>query len=153
MPPSPECAGYQPIALPPEPDCTSSYTTAQLAFVTATYRASGALEGGTGVRSDWILGWAAEESGWGVTGITPTQGNYFGWHGSGDILCPNGKRLQWHVRAADILNANRSSAASAFQALANAGYESNPAYGTAIAADIRIIDAIEDCLRSKGILQ
>jgi hypothetical protein len=175
----------------PEPDCASAYTAAQLNFVTADYGASAQLASSTGVPSDWILGWGAQESGWGVTGITPTQGNYYGWHGAGNIKCPNGMNLQnnagcfssfyqsastaltstnnwfhytfpgqktasWHVSSASILASQIKSGASAgqaFQALANSGYKNDSSYGTTVAGLIITVDAIENCLRSKGVIR
>jgi len=62
----------------------------------------------------------------------------------------------WHVSSASILTdqiARGHSAAQAFQGLANSGYRLDSGYGATIAARITTVDAIEDCLRSKGIIQ
>jgi RHS repeat-associated protein len=141
----------------PEPDCSASFGGSWdlwSGYVTAHYADTVTLEAATGVASDWIMGWSSVESGWGIGGVTPTTGNYFGWHGAGDIECPDGgsryhnagcfssysasgntaltsthNRFKYDgktgVAAATILKANASSgAAAAFQALAASGFNS-----------------------------
>jgi hypothetical protein len=116
--------------------------------------------------------------------VTPTTGNFFGWHGQGDILCPGGAaryhnagcfssfyasgntaltsthnlfnyKGQTGVAAGTILKDNASSgAAAAFQALASSGFNTvNSHYGADIASRIKLVDGIEDCLRSEGTIR
>jgi hypothetical protein len=147
----------------PAPDCLSSFSAKDVSFVTTNYASAVSLQNSSGVPQDWILGWSANESNWGVSPIATKSGNYFGWHGGGNIPCPNGTNKavgcfssylasgttalfsikNWfhyngkvHVSSASILTSqisNGAGAAQAFQALADAGYDGNPNYGATIA--------------------
>jgi hypothetical protein len=58
------------------------------------------------------------------------------------------------ISSAAILSDNvYDGAAAAFQALANAGYNTNPKYGATIGSRVGLIDKVEDCLRTKGEIQ
>ena len=164
-----------------EPDCTSGYAGFMINFVTAHYADAVALSGKSGVAQDWLLAWSADESSYGTSSIAKKSGNCFGWHGKGDITCPSGTNKitgcfssyyasgstalfstknwfhyngQYHVSAASILT-QYTNAAKAFQALSNAGYNSNPNYGSQVAGDYFLgnVDGIENCLRSLGKLK
>ena len=150
-------------------------------FVTAPYADAVTLGKQSGVAQDWILAWSADESGYGVSSIAKKSGNYFGWHGPGDIKCPRGTNKiagcfssyyasgstalfstknwfhyngKYHVSAASIL-IQYTNAAQAFQALSNAGYNNNPNYGSEVAGSYFLgnIDGIENYLRSLGKLK
>jgi len=167
----------------PTPDCLTGFATFMVNFVLAHYTDSVALGSQAGIPQDWILAWAADESGYGQSTIAK-NGNYFGWHGSGNVRCPgitgcfNGtdpflasgntalfSTKQWfryngkvHVTAATILSdqySNGATAAGAFSALQQAGYNGNVNYGSDIQGQYFLgnIDGIENCLRSKGQLQ
>jgi hypothetical protein len=78
-----------------KPDC-SSYTSSQVSFVKKFSGTANLLGSLAGVPGDWVLAWAALESGWGtgraVTGTgpagTPGNNNYFSWTGKGNTQCP-----------------------------------------------------------------
>lgn len=139
------------------------------------------LSGLSAVPQDWILAWSADESAYGTSSIANKSGNYFGWHGKGDIPCPSGTNKltgcfsgyyasgntalfstknwfhykgQYHVSAASILT-QYTNAAQAFQALSNAGYNNNLNYGSQVAGSYFLgnVDGIENCLKSLGKLQ
>lgn len=97
--PSPGCGpigvGGPPDEGPPEsPDCLAGFAGYQVDFVIAHYTDSVALGKEAGIPSTWILGWSAEESGWGGATSTPiidrNPNNYFSWTGKGDAPCPEG---------------------------------------------------------------
>jgi len=75
----------------PQSNCLSNFSTAQVNFVTAHYADSVSLGSQAGIPSTWVLGWSAQESGWGVQGaILRNPNNFFSWHGKGDARCPKG---------------------------------------------------------------
>jgi RHS repeat-associated protein len=145
------------------PNCESNFTDSELDFVAVNYDAAVSLGGQAGVPQDWILAWSANESNWGTSTLATKQGNYFGWHGGGNIQCPPGSNpiegcfssyyqsgytalfsLQQFFRYGGLVGvpagwilANQynsgASAAQAFQALASAGYNRNSSYGATIA--------------------
>jgi hypothetical protein len=73
-----------------------------LSFVADNYGNAVAAGGGLGISSSWLLGWSAEESGWGQSAIARQNGNYFnmsapsgtgGWQGA--VACPAGAVAGW----------------------------------------------------------
>jgi len=151
-------------------------------FVEGFYADASTLAAKGGIPQDWILGWSGDESSWGTSPIARKQHNYFGWHGRGNVRCGPGSNPrvgcfsdyyasgltalfstdnffryngQIGVSSDTILLGQSSSGASvaqAFQALANAGYNGSPSYGSTIANWVKDVDAIENCLQSKGLL-
>jgi RHS repeat-associated protein len=80
--------GYTP-APPTPPPCNNNSTDSQ--FLATNYGAAESLTKATGVQVDWILAWAASESGnasgWGQSGLAIDNQNYFGqttsnWRGA-----------------------------------------------------------------------
>ncbi len=69
-------------------DCTNGLRPEWVDFVEAHYSDAVRLSNGSGVPVEWILGWAAEESGYGQGRFARLQNNYFSWRGNGDIVCP-----------------------------------------------------------------
>lgn len=94
--PRPACESTtsKPDPAPPQQDCRSDYAGYQVTFVMSHYVDSVTLGTQAGIPSTWVLGWSAEESGWG--GVTANAAimrhpnNYFSWHGTGDVSCPPG---------------------------------------------------------------
>jgi hypothetical protein len=135
-----------------------------------------------GIPQDWILAWSGDESSWGTSPIARRQKNYFGWHGGGNVKCGGGSNPvvgcfsdylasgltalfstnnYFHYNGAVGVSSDTillsqysmgASAAQAFQALANAGYNGNPSYGTVISKWLGDVDAIETCLMPLGLL-
>jgi hypothetical protein len=133
------------------------------------------------------MAWASVESSWGQGPVFVPTGNYFGWRGVGDIPCAGGVATFHNdgcfssfeasamtalfstnnnfkyggytgVSADAILTDNSyDGAAAAFQALANAGFNTDPTngpkYGATIAERVRLVDRVENCLRTKGDIQ
>jgi RHS repeat-associated protein len=156
-------------------------------FVTAHYSDTVSLGKAADLPNDWIMAWASVESAWGQGAVTQATGNYFGWASVGDIPCAGGaatfhndgcfssfeasamtalfstnNRFNYGgytgISSAAILSDNAyDGAAAAFQALANAGYNTNPVngpkYGATIGSRVGLIDKAEDCLRTKGEIQ
>ena len=164
------------------PSCLAGFASFMVSFVTTNYAASVTLATEAGIPQDWILAWSADESSFGTSSIAKKSGNYFGWHGPGNIKCPTGTNTKtgcfssflasgttalfsehtWfnyngnpHSSAGQILlnqYQNNASAATAFQALSKAGYNSNPNYGAQVAGSYFLgnVDGIENCLSSLG---
>ncbi len=87
---------------PKTPKCDNSSTNSR--FLIANYAASSSLSQETGVPVDWILAWAAAESGsktgagWGQSGAATENQNYFGQKGTnwpGAIACPTPSVSGW----------------------------------------------------------
>jgi len=182
--PEPGTPKKRPCSKPPNPnsaDCTKGFARFMVNFVTAHYADAVALSTMSGVPQDWLLAWSADESSYGASSIAKKSGNYFGWHGKGDINCPSGTNKitgcfssyyasgfaalfstqnwfhyngKYHVSAASILT-QYTNPEQAFQALSNAGYNSNHNYGAEVAGAYFLgnVDGIEDCLRSQGKLK
>jgi hypothetical protein len=79
----------------PATNCLSVFPGYEVSFVTAHYNDSVTLGNKAGLPSTWILGWSAQESGWGGATskdalINKNPNNYFSWHGQGNVKCPPG---------------------------------------------------------------
>jgi RHS repeat-associated protein len=156
-------------------------------FVLDHYSDTVSLSAEANLPSEWIMAWASVESSWGQGPVFVPTGNYFGWRGVGDIPCAGGVATFHNdgcfssfeasamtalfstnnnfkyggytgVSADAILTDNSyDGAAAAFQALANAGFNTDPTngpkYGATIAERVRLVDRVENCLRTKGDIQ
>jgi hypothetical protein len=154
-------------------------------FVVAHYTDSVTLGKQAGIPQDWVLAWSADEGGYGQSQIASNGNFFgWHGAGNSHKNCPgvtgcftgpdpflaSGTTAlfstrnwfhydgQWHVTAASILADqynNGATAAGAFSALQQAGYNNNLNYGTDTQSQYFLgnIDGIENCLRSKGKIQ
>lgn len=165
----------------PKPPCTSQFASYQVSFVENNYGASVQLSNmtGGGVGPSSILALSALESGWGR--FPSGRGtNYFNWGGPGDIRCPEQRfgcfsngflgsgqaalfggtnftyNGQQHATTSQILTdqfQNGATPATAFQALADAGYvqpNQRAGYGAVVGRVNADVDRVIDCLHSLG---
>jgi len=68
-------------------DCERSFQRSHVRFVEAHYADSKRLGTAAALPDTWILGWSAEESGWGSGRTAQQNTNYFSWAGPGNVRC------------------------------------------------------------------
>ncbi len=156
---------------PSKPTCNNDSPQSQ--FVAANYSAASSLSAEFNVPTDWILGWAASETGYGSSGPALNNGNYYNqttnnW--SGAITCGGGTVSGYACFAsflasatsvleskygaaiqADLAANPTMSAASIFQQIANLGFDpkgstTNAGYGGRVSNVIQGVDDRIKCL-------
>jgi RHS repeat-associated protein len=89
--PAPYCqvpAEAPPPPTPKPPDCIDAFPAYEVNYVVSNFGSANNLGFRAGVPGSWILAWGALESFWGTKGVVTTNNNFFGWRGSGNVLCP-----------------------------------------------------------------